>query len=381
MILTYKSKKTKDEIFSKIRSCTLTSVKGNSEDKSKLIYGENLQILKYLLDKMEMKGKVDLIYIDPPFATSNIFTMSQTKANSISRCNKDAVAYNDSLIGSQFIEFIRERLILLRELLSKSGSIYFHTDYKVGHYIKILMDEVFGKKNFLNDLTRIKCNPKNFSRKSFGNVKDMILFYSKSGNHVWNEPKERMRTEDLERLFRKVDKYGRKYTTIPVHAPGETKNGLTGQKWKGVEPPLGRHWRSSPDVLEKLDKQGLIEWSKNGVPRKKVFADENKGKKIQDILKFKDTQKPVYPTEKNYDLLKLIVKASSNPDSIVLDCFCGSGTTLRASQELGRNWIGIDNSKQAINVALNKLSKQGTLLNDNSMFEYLEQENFGNYQD
>jgi adenine-specific DNA-methyltransferase len=120
-------------------------------------------------------------------------------------------------------------------------------------------------------------------------------------------------------------------------------------------PPKGRHWRSAPEVLEELDKNGLIEWSKNGVPRKKVFADEKDGKIRQDIWKFKDLQKPSYPTEKNLDLLKVIINASSNPESVVLDCFCGSGTTLKAAQDLGRTWIGIDNSDEAINVALSKL--------------------------
>jgi len=299
--------------------------------------------------------------------------MSKDKANSISRSNGDNIAYDDSLIGPKYLEFIRERLILLKELLSDKGSIYVHIDYKIGHYIKVLMDEIFGRKNFLNDLTRIKCNPKNFKRKAYGNVKDMILFYSKMGNHIWNSPKTLMSKEDLERLFKKIDKYGRRYTTIPLHAPGETMNGPTGQSWRGIMPPKGRHWRSSPSVLEELDKQSLIEWSKTGVPRKKIYADENDGKKIQDILEFKDLQNPSYPTEKNLELLKIIVNASSNIDSFVLDCFCGSGTTLKAAQELGRNWIGIDKSEEAINVALKRLApKQKTLIIKDE-FEYLEQ--------
>jgi len=141
-------------------------------------------------------------------------------------------------------------------------------------------------------------------------------------------------------------------------------------------PPKGRHWRSSPDVLEELDRKGLIEWSKNGVPRKKIYADEREGKKVQDIIEFKDPQNPSYPTEKNLDLLKFIIGASSNPESIVLDCFCGSGTTLKAAQELGRNWIGIDKSEEAIKVALRKLSKdQKTFFSNADEFEYLEQEN------
>lgn len=367
MFLDYKNKKSEEEIIKKIKSCNLKHIKGNPQNRSKLIKGENLGILKYLIDKMNLKGKIDLVYIDPPFSTNNVFRISEDKANSISHGKEDNVAYDDSLVGPEFLEFIRERLILLKELLSERGSIYFHIDYKIGHYIKILMDEIFNKKNFLNDLTRIKCNPKNFDRKSYGNVKDMVLFYSKTGKQIWNNPKMLQSKEEIKRLFKKVNKDGRKYTTIPLHAPGETKNGLTGNPWRSMMPPKGRHWRSSPEILEKLDKQGLIEWSKKGIPRKKIYADEKDGKKVQDILGFKDLQKPIYPTEKNLDLLKLIVNASSNPESIVLDCFCGSGTTLKAAQELGRNWIGIDKSDEAIKVTLKKLG------NDID-FEYLEQE-------
>ena len=106
----------------------------------------------------------------------------------------------------------------------------------------------------------------------------------------------------------------------------------------------------------------MIEWSKNGVPRRKIFADEQKGKKLQDIWDFKDYQYPVYPTEKNLDLLKLIVQTSSNPESLVMDFFCGSGTTLIAAQELGRNWIGIDKSEKAIEVTRKKLNEENAAL-------------------
>lgn len=152
-------------------------------------------------------------------------------------------------------------------------------------------------------------------------------------------------------------------------------NGQTGQSWKGMMPPKGRHWRSPPSVLEELDKQGLIEWSKNGVPRKKIYADEKEGKKIQDIIKFKDLQNPAYPTEKNLDLLKLIVSTSSNKDSLVLDCFCGSGTTLKAAKDFGRKWIGIDESEEAIKVALRKLTPEQKTLIIEDEFEYLQQIN------
>jgi len=374
MPLSYVEEKTKKEILGKIPECTLISRKGKASSISKLIKGDNLEVMKYLLDEGGLRGKIDLVYIDPPFSTNNVFRMSSEKANSISRSNTDNVAYDDRLTGPEYLEFIKERLILLKELMSEKASIYFHIDYRIGHYVKVLMDEVFGKEHFINDITRIKCNPKNFDRRAFGNIKDLILFYSKTGKHVWNDPKTRFSEEDIKRLFKKIDEDGRRYTTIPLHAPGETKNGPTGQRWRDMLPPKGRHWRSEPSVLEELDKKGLIEWSKNGVPRRKIYADEKYGKKIQDIIEFKDPQNPAYPTEKNLDLLKLLVETSSNKDNIVLDCFCGSGTTLKAAQDLERKWVGIDKSEEAIKVALKRLTlKEAKLFAAEYEFEYLEQ--------
>lgn len=122
-------------------------------------------------------------------------------------------------------------------------------------------------------------------------------------------------------------------------------------------PPKGRHWRSDPAVLEQLDKDGLIEWSNSGVPRKKIYLDEKDGKKMQDIWEFKDPQYPKYPTEKNLDMLKTIIGASSDEGDLILDCFAGSGTTLVAAQHMKRNWIGIDQSKLAIGVIQKRFSE------------------------
>ncbi len=320
-----------------------------------LIFGDNIKALRTLLYEYDLKNKVDLVYIDPPFATNSYFTIGEKRASAVSRSMKDPVAYSDKIVGSEFLDFLRDRLILLHELMSPKSSIYLHIDYKIGHYVKVLMDEVFGTSNFRNDITRIKCNPKNFDRKAYGNIKDMILFYTKTDDYVWNNPREALSEKDKNRLFKKIGKDGRRYTTIPLHAPGKTENGATGSEWKGIKPPEGRHWRSAPAALDELDKQGLIEWSKNGVPRKKIYEDEKIDKKVQDIWEFKDPQYPKYPTEKNLDLLKFIVKASSNEDDLVLDCFSGSGTTLIATEELGRKWIGIDNSQHAIKTTKERL--------------------------
>ncbi|TAL61172.1 MAG: site-specific DNA-methyltransferase [Bacteroidetes bacterium] len=355
MKLHYKNERTEQEIFDSIPDVKLYPQQ-IFNSKNTLIQCDNLQALKFLVTQHSLKGKIDLIYIDPPFATNNTFTISEGRANTISNSSNGTVAYKDTLKGAEFIEFLRERLVLLKMLLSNKGSIYLHIDYKIGHYVKVMMDEVFGIENFRNDITRIKCNPKNFSRKGYGNMKDLILFYSKSDNLIWNEPKVIYTEEDKLKLFPKKDKDGRHYTTIPLHAPGETKNGKTSQAFKGILPPKGRHWRSNVEVLEQLDSEGLIEWSDNGNPRKKIYFDEQEGKRMQDIWEFKDPQYPVYPTEKNPDLLDVIIKTSSNEDSIVLDCFCGSGTTLRAAQINGRHWLGIDQSDEAIRATTEKLN-------------------------
>ncbi len=355
MKLHYSNKKSEAEILDSIPDIDLHQ-QNISSSKNLLINSNNLVALKQLITTHKLKGKIDLIYIDPPFATNNTFTISNGRANTISNSSNGTVAYKDTLKGADFIEFLRERLVLLSMLLSDKGSIYLHIDYKIGHYVKVMMDEIFGIENFRNDITRIKCNPKNFERKGYGNIKDLILFYSKSDNMIWNEPKIAYSDEDKLKLFPKKDKDGRHYTTIPLHAPGETKNGKSSQLFKGIPPPTGRHWRTDVKTLEQWDIDGLIEWSENGNPRKIIYFDEQAGKRMQDIWEFKDPQYPVYPTEKNPDLLDIIVKTSSNEQSYVLDCFCGSGTTLKAAQINGRHWVGIDQSDEAIKATTTKLN-------------------------
>ena len=357
--LHYDGKRSTADILAGTPAARLTpmgddGVGGSGPALSKLILGDNLGAMRALMG--EYRGKVDLIYIDPPFATNARFRIGVDRANSVSSSNADALAYADTLTGAEYLEFLRARLVFLRELLAEHGSIYLHIDYKIGHYVKILMDEVFGAGNFRSDIARVKCNPKNFRRKAYGNVKDLILFYSKSERVRWNDPKVPFSAADKARLFGKRDSDGRMYTTIPLHAPGETAAGSTGKAWRGVMPPKGRHWRTEPAVLDEWDAQGLIEWSANNVPRKKIFADERDGKRMQDIWEFKDPQHPEYPTQKSLALLEFIIGASSDEGDVVLDCFCGSGTALVAAQALGRRWVGIDEAAAAIAVARRRLA-------------------------
>ena len=367
MKLSYKNKIKEKDILTlksaRVLSGDSKKLKIKNEMSRLLFQGDNFEIMKSLIDEHNLAGTIDLVYIDPPFSTNTVFRIDDIRPSTISSSKKDRVAYTDNLKGPEFLEFLRQRLILIRELMSDKSSIYLHIDYKVGHYVKIIMDEVFGPDNFRNDITRIKCNPKNFKRKGYGNIKDLILFYSKGKDFTWNEPMEGRAEGEIARLFNKTDEDGRKYTTNPLHAPGETENGDTGKEWMGVMPPKGRHWRYSPKVLDELQNDGLIEWSKNGVPRKKIFADDYDKKRVQDIWEYKDKPNPVYPTEKNLELLKRIIETSSNKGDLVLDCFCGSGGLLYVADEIDRRWIGIDASKEAIRVTKKRFENKDTLFN------------------
>lgn len=369
MEITYKSKQDEKVILK--RAFSNKKIKVNKET-STLIKGDNFDVLASLLVSGWGKS-IDLIYIDPPFNTNQDFTISNDRVSTISRGIKTHVAYSDQMTTESYLEFMRERFILLRELLSDQGSIYVHIDTKMGHYLKIIMDEVFGISNFKNDISRIKSNPKNFKRKAYGNQKDMLLFYAKnSKQNIFNDIKVSLNELDKVDMFKKVDEKGRRYNTVPVHAPGETLNGKTGSIWRGMKPPAGRHWRTNPDELDKLDAKGLIEWSKNRVPRIKKFADEHSGKKIQDIWDYIDPAYPKYPTEKNLKMLEMIIAQSSDNESIIMDCFAGSGSTLLAASNLSRKWIGIDQSDFSIEVIKNRFH-QNDLFNS-QYFKFIDYE-------
>ena len=198
------------------------------------------------------------------------------------------------------------------------------------------------------------------------------MFYTKNKDAIWKEPKKPHSKEQIAKLFKKIDENGKRYTTVPLHAPGEGLN-HNSSTFKGMKPPKGRHWRRDPKILEEWDKKNLIEWSKNGNPRKKFYFDESNGVRHQDIWDFKDPQYPKYPTEKNHKLLDLIINTSSNKDSIVLDCFCGSGTTLKSANSLGRKWIGIDKSDEAIKQSKIKIDDSNSdLLVINNKYKFID---------
>jgi len=356
--LLYEGKRTEATILATVPAKTELLWQGQN-GRSRLYYGDNLPILSSLLGDDSIRGQVRLVYIDPPYSTQSVFQ---------SRSQNDA--YCDLLSGAHYLEFMRERLILLRELLAADGSIYVHLDGNMAFHIKIIMDEVFGKSNFRNWITRKKCNPKNYTRKNYGNVSDYILFYSKSNDYVWNRAVEKWTDEKAKKEYQYIEEgTGRKYKKVPVHAPG-IRNGETGKAWKGLNPPPGKHWQYTPRTLDEMDARGEIYWSPNGNPRRKIYLDDSNGIPVQDIwLEFRDAHNQNikitgYPTEKNPDLLTRIVEASSNPGDIVLDCFAGSGTLLGVASLLGRNWIGIDNSSESLVTILRRFAKGTEAMGD-----------------
>jgi adenine-specific DNA-methyltransferase len=322
-------------------------------DSHSLILADNYFGLHKL---MEMGEKATLIYLDPPYNTGMDFQTRDLKH-----------AYNDQVSDVAYIEFMRRRLILMREILADDGSIYLHIGHQMVAQLKIIMDEVFGAKNFRNIITRRKCSSKNFTKHQYSNLNDYVLFYSKTENYKWNQPGQNPTDEWIGKEYNKSDEKGQ-YKLVPIHAPG-TRHGLTGSEWRGKLPPPGKHWQYVPSKLDAFDAAGEIHWSKNGNPRRKVYLSDDKKRPYSDYWEdFRDAhhQSVVisgYPTEKNFNMLKMIVGASSDPGDLVLDPFNGSGTTMHAACELGRRCVGIDQSFTAIDATLkrlrNGLSKMG----------------------
>ena len=306
--------------------------------------GDNLDGLRLLAD---MAVAVDLVYIDPPFATNNEFLIDDDRANTISASGR--LAYWDTVKGSAYLRNLEDRLRGIKDVMSPAGTIYVHIDDKMQHHVRLLLDAVFGAENFRNSITRVKCNPKNFDRYGYGNFKDTILFYSKSpGPITWNPQREPLTDDEVVRLYPFIDEKGRRYTTNPLHAPGVTENGSTGQQWRGMLPPTGRHWRYPPEKLDELEAAGLIAWSTKGNPRKIRYAEDSKGKLPQDVWLYKDPQQPRYPTQKNARMLERIIRTSSNPGDIVMDCYAGSGSTLLTAARTDRFFVGMENSPAAL---------------------------------
>jgi DNA modification methylase len=297
--LIYKGKASKEDIIANTPTAPLQDIRSfNSDNKfdddwtNMLIFGDNLFALKAIYEdqrgsnKYKTKNRIKLIYIDPPFATKQDFMKDKEKA------------YRDKIIGAQFIEFLRKRLILLREILADDGSIYVHLDWKKGHYIKTIMDEVFGEYNFINEIIWHYFGFKRSTAANFPRKHDSIFSYGKSPSRIWNPVFRKYSKEYLSRW--KVDKDGELYRD-------------------DVNPTGG----GARTIYLKDLKGDLVESVWNDIPPVNPVAKERLD----------------YPTQKPEQILERIIKASSNENDIVLDAFVGSGTALAAAEKMGRRWI------------------------------------------
>lgn len=344
-------------------------------DSGRLFQGDNLNVMLWLRRNSAIRKKIRCVYIDPPFATAMSFVDRNVQP-----------AYDDIISGAHYLEFLRRRLIVLHDLLADDGVIFVHLDQNMVFEIKIVMDEIFGRKNFRNFITRKKCNTKNYTRLTFGNISDHILFYSKGEEYVWHRPYDQWNAERIVEEYPYIEKTtGRRYKRVPLHAPG-VRRGETGKPWRDKMPPPGKHWQYPPKKLDEIDEAGEIYWSANGNPRRKVYFDASKGIPAQDIwLDFKDAHNQNilvtgYPTEKNFDLICRVISATTDPGDLVLDCFCGSGTTLEAAAALGRKFIGMDAADAAIKTTLKRLQegrkRMGDFVNKSKQSAPDETENF-----
>ena len=330
----------------------------NGEWKNLIVQGDNLQFLKTCyrnvdpLIKDKVRGKVKLICIDPPFATKSDFG------------GKDGEkSYSDKVESAEFIEALRERLIFQRELLADDGSIYVHLDNKMSHYVKILMDEIFGKDNFINEICWRRANSKTPTRK-FAVIHDTISYYAKSQNIIFNSQYHEHRAEYIETKY-VYEENGRKYRLQGMYGKGQGPAMKFGDKV--ISPPSGSHWRWNQENIDKAMKAGIIVFSKDGEgkPQFKDFLDTKKGIPLQTIwndipdVNSQAKERIDYPTQKPEALLERIISASSNPGDLVMDIFGGSGTTAAVAEKLGRRWITCDFGKHAIYTMQKRLLRIG----------------------
>ncbi len=374
-------------------------------DKNKLYYGDNLDILqRYVPDE-----SVDLVYLDPPFnsnASYNVLFKDHQGAESPSqikafedtwRWDKHAArAYQDTveaggklsealqafrnLVGDSdmlaYLSMMAPRLQELRRVLKPTGSIYLHCDPTASHYLKLLMDAVFGPENFRNEIVwkrRYGAFSTVHGSNKFGNSTDSLMFYAKSQaqrltpQYSFDDPSYR---QYLEKMFKYVDENGRKYRIADLANPARRPNLI--YEYKGYKPPANG-WAISREKMEQWDKEGRLHFpkSKEGRIQRKRFLDEVKGKPVQNLwddirmVASQSAERLDYPTQKPLALLERIIKASSNEGDLVLDTFCGCGTTIDAAQKLGRRWIGIDITHLAINLIKHRLQDTyGEEIND-----------------
>ena len=309
--------------------------------------GDNLKMLNEIPDE-----SVDLICIDPPFNSNRNYEVFWGDV-------AEKRAFNDRFgDASAYIDYMRPRVEQLYRVLKKTGSFYFHCDWHADSYVRVMLDEIFGANNFHTHIIWKRTNSKGLAFRSFPNNHDSIFYYTKTDDYTFNKIYRPYSKEYLEDFFKYVEpETGRRYSLGDLVNPNPDRPNLT-YEFLGVK----RVWRWTRERMQKAYDDGLIIQSKPGaVPRLKRYLDEQEGVPIDSVW---DDIKPVqsqaserlgYPTQKPVALMERILNASSNKGDLVLDAFCGCGTTLVAAQKGGRKWIGIDISPTACRVMAQRL--------------------------
>jgi DNA methylase N-4/N-6 domain protein len=349
---------------------------------NKIFWGDNLQVMSHMLK--DYRGKIDLIYIDPPFDSKADYKIKVAIKGK--RAENDATAFEEKQYGDiwtndEYLQFMYERLLIIRELLSDAGSIYVHCDWHKVHHLRCIMDEVFGVDNFCNEIVWQRTRAAHSDSTYFGRVHDTILFYRKSSQTIHNTQYAPHSDEYIKRFSREEN--NRKYMLIPLHGMGQ---GVPRKFWgKMIAPPHGRHWPSQ-EYIDKLISENRVEMTSSGTPSKKSYLDENKGYVIadwwDDIIPLNPVanERTTYPTQKPEQLLERVIKASTNPGDIVFDCFMGSGTTQNVAMKLGRKFIGADINLGAIQTTTKRLIATADILSsDDEKYTGFEVYNVNNY--
>jgi adenine-specific DNA-methyltransferase len=331
--------------------------------RNRLIWGDKKYVLPSLLP--EFAGKVNLIYIDPPFNVGSDFSFTATIGDNPDTDEDETTEFikQPSIIEQKayrdtwgkgldsYMQWFYETILLLKELLAEDGSIYVHLDWHVGHYAKTIMDEIFGYENFRNEIIWKRTSGHSDSGK-YGNSHDIIFYYSKSEKPKWNQPYQKYDKDYVEQYYRYSDSNGRKWMSGDLGA-ARLQGGGYDYVWKGVR----RIWRVPETTMERLDKEGKIFYTKNGIPRIKRYLDESQGLPAQDIwsdiesIRSWHKELVSYSTQKPETLLERIITASSNESDLILDCFCGSGTTAAVAEKNNRRWITCDLGRFSIHTA------------------------------
>ncbi len=339
------------------------SVQQRQTALNRLIWGDKKYVLPSLLP--EFAGKVNLIYIDPPFDTGADFSFTAKVPDTKESFTKqpsviEQKAYRDTWGrgADGYLQWFYETVLLLRELLADEGSLYVHLDHHIGHYAKVVLDEVFGGECFRNQIVWQRFNFHADARK-YGTVTDEILFYTGSSSMTWNPQVTPIKQSYVDSHFRQADADGRKYKMADILAKGQGPARHFGDTV--MEPPAGTHWRFGQEKIDELMAEDRIGFTQAGRPAVKMYLDEKEGSVVHNLWTDIPPVNPMaaervdYPTQKPEALLDRIISASSNEGDLVLDCFCGSGTTAVVAEKLGRRWIACDLGRFAIHTTRKRL--------------------------